>query len=104
MQTEHMMAGMATPQQMAELATAEGTDFDRLFLELMITQLKNQDPMKPMENGEFLGQIIGNQSGFEFSRPQGLAVEPGGNGRLTLYSSGRPMQSRQASLASGGPC
>lgn len=27
------------------------------FLELMITQLKNQDPMKPMENGEFLGQM-----------------------------------------------
>ena len=28
----HEMAGMATPEQMAELAAAEGTDFDRLFL------------------------------------------------------------------------
>ena len=27
------------------------------FLELMTTQLKNQDPMKPMENNQFLGQI-----------------------------------------------
>ncbi len=27
------------------------------FLELMTTQLQNQDPFKPMENGEFLGQI-----------------------------------------------
>lgn len=27
------------------------------FLTLMITQFKNQDPFKPMENGEFLGQI-----------------------------------------------
>jgi uncharacterized protein (DUF305 family) len=36
MQTDHMMAGMATPEQMAELAAAEGSDFDRLFLELMI--------------------------------------------------------------------
>lgn len=27
------------------------------FLRLMITQLQNQDPFKPMENGEFLGQM-----------------------------------------------
>ncbi|HET6566093.1 MAG TPA: DUF305 domain-containing protein [Xanthomonadales bacterium] len=31
------MAGMATPEQMAELAAAKGTDFDRMFLQLMIT-------------------------------------------------------------------
>ncbi|MEJ2086390.1 MAG: DUF305 domain-containing protein, partial [Acidobacteriota bacterium] len=37
MHTDHKMAGMATPEQMAELAAAEGTAFDRLFLELMIT-------------------------------------------------------------------
>jgi flagellar basal-body rod modification protein FlgD len=27
------------------------------FLELMIAQMKNQDPFKPLESGEFLGQI-----------------------------------------------
>lgn len=27
------------------------------FLELMTTQLQNQDPLKPMENGDFLAQI-----------------------------------------------
>ncbi len=37
MHTEGRMAGMATPAQMAELAAASGTDFDRLFLQLMIT-------------------------------------------------------------------
>jgi uncharacterized protein (DUF305 family) len=37
MHTTHKMAGMATPEQMAELAESEGTDFDRLFLQLMIT-------------------------------------------------------------------
>lgn len=31
-----MMKGMATPEQMAELADANGTAFDRMFLELMI--------------------------------------------------------------------
>ena len=37
MHTGHRMAGMATPEQMAELAALEGTDFDRMFLQLMIT-------------------------------------------------------------------
>jgi uncharacterized protein (DUF305 family) len=36
MHTSHKMAGMATAEQMAELAQSEGTDFDRLFLTLMI--------------------------------------------------------------------
>ncbi len=36
MHTTHTMAGMATPAQMAELATSSGIDFDRLFLSLMI--------------------------------------------------------------------
>ena len=36
MNMSHEMAGMASPEQMAELATLSGTDFDRLFLQLMI--------------------------------------------------------------------
>ena len=36
MHMDHEMAGMASPEQMAELATLEGTEFDRLFLQLMI--------------------------------------------------------------------
>ncbi|MDE0064576.1 MAG: DUF305 domain-containing protein [Gammaproteobacteria bacterium] len=37
MHTDHRMAGMATPKQMADLAAATGTEFDRLFLQMMIT-------------------------------------------------------------------
>ncbi|MCZ6642653.1 MAG: DUF305 domain-containing protein [Gammaproteobacteria bacterium] len=37
MHTDHKMAGMATPEQMAELSQSQGTGFDRLFLQLMIT-------------------------------------------------------------------
>jgi len=40
MLTSHTMAGMATPEQMADLAQADGTDFDQLFLQLMITHHK----------------------------------------------------------------
>ena len=37
------------------------------FLELMIAQFSNQDPFKPMENGDFLGQLaqFGTVSGIE---------------------------------------
>ena len=37
------------------------------FLELMTTQLKNQDPLKPMENGDFLAQIA------QFSAVEGIS-------------------------------
>lgn len=37
-----------------DLTTNFGQD---AFLTLMITQLKNQNPMEPMTNGEFLGQL-----------------------------------------------
>ena len=36
MHTHHSMAGMATPEQMAELAASDAIAFDRLFLTLMI--------------------------------------------------------------------
>ncbi|MDA8020482.1 MAG: DUF305 domain-containing protein [Thermoanaerobaculia bacterium] len=37
MHMSHEMAGMATPEQMAQLAASKSIDFDRLFLKLMIT-------------------------------------------------------------------
>ncbi len=36
MHTDHEMAGMASPEEMQALADAEGVEFDRLFLTLMI--------------------------------------------------------------------
>ena len=38
------------------------------FLNLMVTQLKNQDPFKPLESGEFLGQLA------QFGTVSGLAT------------------------------
>lgn len=37
------------------------------FLQLMVTQLSNQDPFKPLESGEFLGQLaqFGTVSGIQ---------------------------------------
>lgn len=53
-----------------DLTTQESQKSDSLgqedFLKLMTTQLENQDPMKPMENGDFLAQIA------QFSTVQGI--------------------------------
>lgn len=48
-------------------ATARSELGQEAFLQLMVTQLKNQDPLNPMENGEFLSQIaqFGTVSGID---------------------------------------
>lgn len=48
-------------------ANVRNTDLgQKEFLKLMTTQLNNQDPLKPMESGDFLGQIaqFGTVSGI----------------------------------------
>ncbi len=46
---------------------SEGALQQEDFLELMVAQFSNQDPFKPMENGDFLGQLaqFGTVSGIE---------------------------------------
>jgi flagellar basal-body rod modification protein FlgD len=54
--------GLGVPQ------TTRGEDLGQAdFLHLMVTQLKNQDPFKPLESGEFLGQLA------QFGTVSGLA-------------------------------
>ncbi|MCC6201965.1 MAG: flagellar hook assembly protein FlgD [Gammaproteobacteria bacterium] len=63
------------------------------FFKLMITQLKNQDPMKPMENGEFLAQIA------QFSTVNGITSLQ--QSFATLASSLQSGQALQASTMVG---
>src|SRR5690606_26139858 len=54
---------------------------------LMITQLQSQDPLKPMENGEFIGQMA------QFSTVTGIAEMTKSVSALTeAYSSGQALQ------------
>lgn len=59
------------------------------FLKLMTTQLQNQDPFKPMESGDFLGQIA------QFSTVSGISEL-----QQSLASMASSLQSSQALQAS----
>lgn len=58
---DSLSQGTATPR------VASDQLGQKQFLELMVAQLKNQDPMQPMQNGEFLGQMaqFGTVSGIQ---------------------------------------
>jgi len=47
----------ATPGAAASSAAASGTDIGDRFLTLLVTQLKNQDPMNPMDNAQLTSQL-----------------------------------------------
>ncbi len=89
-----MMAGMATPEQMKELAGVEGTDFDKMFLELMITHhdgaLIMVDDLKDQPGSaydpvlfEFINDIVSDQS-EEIDRMSGLLSSLSGDDRVGL--------------------
>ena len=60
------------------------------FLELMMAQLKNQDPMEPMDNGEFLGQMA------QFSTVTGIESMQESLENLTeTYATSQTLQATQ---------
>ena len=81
----HMnMVGMATPKQLNDLSNSKSTDFDRLFLQLMITHhdgaLEMVEELKkypgntydPILN-EFVSDLV-NDQGVEIERMNGILV------------------------------
>ncbi len=94
MHTTHKMAGMASPEQMAKLATLKGTDFDRLFLELMIPHHEGAvtmvDELLDQPGSaydpvlfEFTTDITNDQTA-EIERMNGLLVSLSGDPRAGL--------------------
>lgn len=59
--------GLTRPPETVSSSPSSGALQQEAFLELMIAQFRNQDPFKPMENGDFLGQLaqFGTVSGIE---------------------------------------
>lgn len=90
----HMMMGMATPEQMAALAASEGREFDRQFLQLMITHhggaLKMVDELLEQSGSaydptllEFVNDVANDQAA-EIERMTGLLASVGADPRTGL--------------------
>lgn len=94
MHTDHRMAGMATSEQMKQLAQSKSTDFDRLFLTLMITHHRGAVKMveKLLDQPgsahdpvlyEFLNDVVNDQNA-EVDRMSALLVSLSTDPRATL--------------------
>lgn len=59
------VSGASTVTQPAQTAKASAVDYDA-FLKLLVAELKNQDPTKPMESTEYIAQLA-SFSGVEQS-------------------------------------
>ena len=57
----------ATKSSTSPLAAASATDIQDRFLTLLVTQLKNQDPLSPMDNAQITTQLsqISTVSGID---------------------------------------
>lgn len=74
---------ISKPTANKELGQAE-------FLKIMMEQLKNQDPMEPSDNGEFLGQMA------QFSTVSGIEEMQQSLEKLSdTYATGQTLQSSQ---------
>jgi len=79
----------ATQQERAAEADASSNELGQdAFLQLMIAQLNNQDPLSPQDNGEFISQIA------QFSSVEGITnVNNSINALLEEVRSGRTVES-----------
>lgn len=79
---DYSQFGLSPPQE-----GDEGKLGQEEFLHLMITQLENQDPFKPLESGEFLGQLA------QFGTVSGLAeLQTSFDGLATSLISNQALQ------------
>ena len=115
--THHNMNGMATPEQMTQLAESKSTDFDRLFLQLMIThhdgaikmvkELREQ-PGSTYDSllNEFASDVTNDQA-VEIERMNalliGLSSDPRAGLKAGLYDAGEAILNMQLLVAQHKP-
>ena len=106
---EHKMAGMATPAQMIQLAASKSTDFDRLFLKLMIAHhdgaITMVEDLRDWPGSTYDPQLnefasdVSNDQAVEIERMNGLLVglstDPRAGLAPGLYDAGEAIMNLQ---------
>ena len=89
-------AATTATTQTARNANGSATlaDFDA-FLNLFVAQMKNQDPLSPMENGEFLAQTAQFSSVEQLVNLNGLVSGLAGQLGSSLWSTAAALIGRQ---------
>ena len=107
--SEHNMAGMATPAQMIQLAASKSTDFDRLFLKLMIAHhdgaITMVEDLRDWPGSTYDPQLnefasdVSNDQAVEIERMNGLLVglstDPRAGLAPGLYDAGEAIMNLQ---------
>ena len=107
--SEHNMAGMATPAQMIQLAASKSTDFDRLFLKLMIAHhdgaITMVEDLREWPGSSYDPQLnefasdVSNDQAVEIERMNGLLVglstDPRAGLAPGLYDAGEAIMNLQ---------
>jgi len=107
--SEHNMAGMATPAQMIQLAASKSTDFDRLFLKLMIAHhdgaITMVEDLREWPGSTYDPQLnefasdVSNDQAVEIERMNGLLVglstDPRAGLAPGLYDAGEAIMNLQ---------
>tara|TARA_B100000768_G_C11275091_1_gene375531 strand:- start:176 stop:2659 length:2484 start_codon:yes stop_codon:yes gene_type:complete len=113
----HTMAGMATKKQMAELSAAQSTDFDRLFLRLMITHhdgaIEMVDDLRDQSGSTYDPQLnefvsdVSNDQAVEIERMNtllvGLSSDPRAGLSAGLYDAGEAILNMQLVMTQPRP-
>jgi flagellar basal-body rod modification protein FlgD len=55
-------ANSSTSTGTSTSSSSSGTGMDSMFMQLLITQLQNQDPLSPMDPSTFVTQLVGVNS------------------------------------------
>lgn len=55
-------SGTTTTSSTSSSDSTSGTGLDSMFMQLLVTQLQNQDPLSPMDPSTFVTQLVGVNS------------------------------------------